>query len=54
MSGIRRWELRARIAEQNFGGVIIIVLAVLISCDMDERDRKGKIDGGWVRVCVRW
>ena len=53
MSGIRRWELRVRIAGLSFGEVIIIVLAVLISCGMDERNRKGQIGGGRVPVCIR-
>ena len=52
MNGIRRWELRVRTAGRNFGEGIIIVLAVLISCDLDERDGKGKIGGGWVPLCI--
>ena len=52
MSGIRRWELRAKIARRSFGVVIIIVLAVLISCGMDEGDRTGDIGGVWVPACV--
>ena len=52
MSGIRRWELRVRIAGRSSGVVIIIVLAVLISCGMDEGDRIGNIGGVWVPVCV--
>ena len=44
-----------RIAGRSFGEVIIIVLAVLISCGMDERYRTGQIGGVWVPVCVpRW
>ena len=55
MSGIRRWELRARIVGRISGEVIFTVLAVLISCGMNKLDRTGETDGVWVLVSVpRW